>query len=85
MKILVVNIGTTSLKYRLYDMASGAVMAKGLVERIGQAGNCPNYAGRDCAVSGRIADWPGGTERDRIQGGACGSGDGRATGGRCGA
>jgi acetate kinase len=43
MKILVVNIGTTSLKYRLYDMESGAVMAKGLVERIGQAGSCPNY------------------------------------------
>ena len=29
MKILVVNIGTTSLKYRLYDMESGAVMLKG--------------------------------------------------------
>lgn len=43
MKILVVNIGTTSLKYRLYGMGSGAVMAKGLVERIGQAGSCPNY------------------------------------------
>src|SRR5580658_6515450 len=28
MKILVVNIGTTSLKYRLYDMESGAVMAQ---------------------------------------------------------
>ena len=43
MKILVVNIGTTSLKYRLYDMESGAVMLNGLVERIGQAGNCPDY------------------------------------------
>jgi len=43
MKILVVNIGTTSLKYRLYDMQSGGVMAKGLVERICQAGCCPDY------------------------------------------
>ena len=43
MKILVVNIGTTSLKYRLYDVESGAVMLTGLVERIGQAGCCPDY------------------------------------------
>ena len=28
MKILVVNIGTTSLKYRLYDMESGAVSVR---------------------------------------------------------
>jgi acetate kinase len=55
MKILVVNIGTTSLKYRLYDMQSGAVMAKGLVERIGQAGACPNY---EAAISQCLGDLP---------------------------
>src|ERR1035437_1465580 len=55
MKILVVNIGTTSLKYRLYDMESGAVMAKGLVERIGQAGACPNY---EAAISRCLGDLP---------------------------
>src|ERR1700685_1027644 len=55
MKILVVNIGTTSLKYRLYDMESGAVMRKGLVERIGQAGCCPNY---EAAISQCLADLP---------------------------
>ncbi len=53
MKILVVNIGTTSLKYRLYDMQSSAVMAKGLVERIGQAGCCPNY---EAAISQCLGD-----------------------------
>jgi acetate kinase len=36
MKILVANIGSTSFKYRLYDMAGGAVLARGVVERIGQ-------------------------------------------------
>src|SRR5579864_9181712 len=55
MKILVVNIGTTSLKYRLYDMESGTVMAKGLVERIGQAGECPDY---EAAISRCLKDLP---------------------------
>ncbi len=55
MKILVVNIGTTSLKYRLYDMESGAVMVKGLVERIGQAGCCPDY---EAAISQCLGDLP---------------------------
>jgi acetate kinase len=44
MKILVANIGSTSFKYRLYDMADNSVMAQGRVERIGQpGGTCPNH------------------------------------------
>lgn len=39
MKILVINAGSSSLKYQLYDMANEAVMAKGLVERIGIPGS----------------------------------------------
>ena len=35
MKILVVNAGSSSLKYQLFDMNSGEVLAKGLCERIG--------------------------------------------------
>ncbi|WP_435925334.1 acetate/propionate family kinase [Paenibacillus sp. DYY-L-2] len=35
MKILVINAGSSSLKYQLYDMTDESVMAKGLVERIG--------------------------------------------------
>ncbi|MBE6674601.1 MAG: acetate kinase [Ruminococcaceae bacterium] len=35
MKILVVNAGSSSLKYQLFDMESGDVLAKGLCERIG--------------------------------------------------
>ncbi len=35
MKILVINAGSSSLKYQLMDSDSGAVFAKGLCERIG--------------------------------------------------
>ena len=45
MKILVVNAGSSSLKYQLFDMESGEVLAKGLCERIGIDGaithKCP--------------------------------------------
>lgn len=45
MKILVVNAGSSSLKYQLFDMDSGKVLAKGLCERIGIDGaithKCP--------------------------------------------
>ena len=44
MKILVANIGSTSFKYRLYDMAGGKVLAEGRTERIGRGGDCPDYA-----------------------------------------
>mgnify|MGYP001186447996 CR=1 FL=1 len=35
MKILVINAGSSSLKYQLYDMTDESVLAKGQVERIG--------------------------------------------------
>ncbi|MBQ8145809.1 MAG: acetate kinase [Clostridia bacterium] len=35
MKILVVNAGSSSLKYQLFDMETGDVLAKGICERIG--------------------------------------------------
>jgi acetate kinase len=35
MKILVINAGSSSLKYQLFDMTTGDVLAKGLCERIG--------------------------------------------------
>ncbi len=37
MKILVINAGSSSLKYSLYDMTTGDVMAKGGCEKIGIA------------------------------------------------
>lgn len=38
MKILVVNAGSSSLKYQLFDMDTGAVLAKGICEKIGLSG-----------------------------------------------
>lgn len=38
MKILVINAGSSSLKYQLFDMESGKVLAKGLCEKIGLSG-----------------------------------------------
>ena len=37
-KVLVVNSGSSSLKYQLFDMKSETRLAKGLVERIGSGG-----------------------------------------------
>lgn len=35
MKVLVVNAGSSSLKYQLFDMDTETVLAKGICERIG--------------------------------------------------
>jgi acetate kinase len=37
-KILVLNCGSSSLKYKLFDMVDGFVLARGQADRIGQAG-----------------------------------------------
>ncbi len=39
MKVLVINCGSSSLKYQLIDMQGESVLAKGLVERIGIEGS----------------------------------------------
>jgi len=39
MKVLVINCGSSSLKYQLFDMTDKSVLAKGLVERIGLDGS----------------------------------------------
>lgn len=39
MKILVLNAGSSSLKYQLFDMENSTVLAKGLCERIGAGGS----------------------------------------------
>ena len=39
MKILVINCGSSSLKYQLFDMENESVSAKGLVDRIGIEGS----------------------------------------------
>ncbi len=49
MKILVINCGSSSLKYQLIDMEDKKVLAKGLAERIGIEGGRVKYeaAGKD--------------------------------------
>ena len=43
MKILVVNVGSTSLKFRLFDMKDESVVAAGKVERVGSAKSPVSY------------------------------------------
>ena len=38
MKVLVANLGSTSFKYRLFDLTTETQLAKGGIDRIGQAG-----------------------------------------------
>ncbi|MBN2582530.1 MAG: acetate kinase [Planctomycetes bacterium] len=58
MKVLVINAGSSSIKYQLFSMATEAVIAKGLVERIGEAGSrlVQQSDGRKKEVARPIAD-----------------------------
>ena len=47
MKILVLNAGSSSLKYQLFDMDTKEVLAKGLCERIGDGGTVTHKKGGD--------------------------------------
>ena len=47
MKILVLNCGSSSLKYQLFNMEDESVMAKGLVEMIGLDGSCITHRPTD--------------------------------------
>ena len=49
MKVLVINCGSSSLKYQLIDSDSEEVLAKGLCERIGIDGsNIAHQRGNPC-------------------------------------
>jgi acetate kinase len=39
MKIIVLNCGSSSIKYQLFEMPSQEVLAKGLVDKIGLKGS----------------------------------------------
>ena len=48
MKVLVVNAGSSSLKYQLFDTSDNSVAAKGICERIGIDGRLTHkMSGRD--------------------------------------
>jgi acetate kinase len=64
MKVLVVNCGSSSIKYRLLDMPAGTVLAKGLVERIGEPGGALVHeaGGRSVRTDRAVADHAAGME-----------------------
>jgi acetate kinase len=59
MKILVLNCGSSSIKYQLFDISSGTVLAKGIVEKIGLKGSFlknERYDGDKVKLEGEILD-----------------------------
>ncbi len=58
MKILVVNCGSSSIKYQVIDMQDERVIAKGLVERIGMTGSILTHKpeGKDNIVLEKILE-----------------------------
>jgi len=65
MKILVLNCGSSSIKYQLYDMPSGHVLTKGIVEKIGLKGSFlknERFDGDKVKLDGEILDHQSGIE-----------------------
>ena len=58
MNILVINAGSSSIKYQLYRMPQGQVLAKGVVERIGDKDSklSHSYDGKTHTAETKIAD-----------------------------
>ena len=50
MRVLVLNSGSSSIKYRLFDMPAGTSLAGGLIERIGEARGRLEHRSRGGAV-----------------------------------
>ena len=65
MKVLVLNCGSSSIKYQLIDMKSGVVLAKGVVEKIGLKGSFiknERHDGNKVKLEGEILDHQSGIE-----------------------
>lgn len=65
MKIIVLNCGSSSIKYQLFDMPSAEVIAKGLVDKIGLKGASIKHKrndGFEFKVEGEILDHQTGIE-----------------------
>ncbi len=65
MKILVLNCGSSSIKYQLFDMVSGVVLTKGIVEKIGLKGSFlknERFDGDKVKLDGEILDHQSGIE-----------------------
>lgn len=55
MKVLVINAGSSSLKYQLIETDTEAVLAKGVCERIGMDGAMLTHSGKGDKVTLRVA------------------------------
>ena len=65
-RVLVVNTGSSSIKYQLFEMDPQKVLASGLVERIGEAGSKLTHRAGDAeplVVEERVADHSDGFDR----------------------
>jgi acetate kinase len=65
MKILVLNCGSSSIKYQLFDMTTAVVLAKGIVEKIGLKGSFlknERFDGDKVKLDGEILDHQSGIE-----------------------
>jgi acetate kinase len=59
MKILVINCGSSSIKYQFYSLSESRVLAKGIVEKIGMMGSFLKYekeSGQKVLFEGEILD-----------------------------
>ncbi len=65
MNVLVINAGSSSLKYQLMDPDTGAVSAKGLCERIGLDGKFTYKAGGKTVIDAQDVAMP--THREAIE------------------
>jgi acetate kinase len=55
MKILVINCGSSSVKYQLHDMSLDQVLAKGIVARIGEEGSSLRHQAGDTVIEKDVA------------------------------
>lgn len=65
MKILVLNCGSSSIKYQLFDMTDESVLAKGLVDKVGLKGSLIKHEkanGEKIILEGEIIDHQAGIE-----------------------
>ncbi len=65
MKIIVLNCGSSSIKYQLFEMPSRQVLAKGLVDKIGLKGASIKHKrsdGAEAKIEGEILDHQSGIE-----------------------
>ncbi len=65
MKIIVLNCGSSSIKYQLFDMPSAEVSAKGIVDKIGLKGSMIKHTkadGTEMKLEGEILDHQQGIE-----------------------